>query len=142
MFHHQDLEALLLQDYHALTKSEVMNKIETMLDLIQQTLDTMTQEYAAGTYNHNFKQTFKYLLKSYDFSLSDLQLQKDLVVHYREMMQMEAMILSKHMSELLDCQTFDTDIIKRHQQSISTLHNHIAHLSAVIKALKEVIQKK
>lgn len=71
--------------------------------------------------------------------MTDLQLQKDLIVHYREMLQVDVMMLSKHMTELLTNNILDKALLNQQQKTINELHNTIAHLSAIIKSLKEIV---
>lgn len=140
MFHTQDLEALLLQDYQTITKSELLTQIADILALIEQTQDHMTSEYKTGEYNYNFKQTLKHLIKiKHTYTMTELQRKKDLVVHYREMLQLDVMLLTQHMSELLTHDILDPQLLQQHQTKITDLQHKIAHLSAVIKSLKEII---
>ncbi len=140
MFHTTDLKALLLQDYQTITKSELLTQIADILALIDQTHTHMTAEYKTGEYNYNFKQTLKHLIKTkHSYTMTDLQRKKDLVVHYREMLQLDVMLLTQHMSELLTNDILDPVLLQHHQTKITDLQTQIAHLSAVIKSLKEIV---
>ena len=140
MLHQKDLEELLLQDYNHLNKQQILEKISAMYNLIDESLEYMQQEYKTWEYNYTFKQTFKHLLKHKhrDYTMADLQLQKDLIVHYREMLQLDVMMLGKHMTELLANNILDKSLLNQQQRSINELHHTIAHLSAIIKSLKEI----
>lgn len=102
----------------------------------------MQEEYKVWEYNYNFKQTFKHLIKKeYHFTKTELQLKKDLIVHYREMLQVDMMVLTQHMSELLSHDILDAPLLKNYQNNITDIQKKIAHFAAVIKSLKELISE-
>ena len=143
MLHVQDLQDLLLQNYHDISKEHLQQELKDIFDLIDQVLEHMKQEYKVGEYNYNFKQTFKHLYKkSYHSSKTELQRQKDIIVHYREMLQLDMMVMTQHMSELLSHDILDSALLRQYQHKITEIQKTIAHFAAVIKSLKEMIVEK
>lgn len=143
MLHVQDLQDMLLQNYHDISKESLQQELKDIFDLIDQTFEHMKQEYKVGEYNYNFKQTFKHLYKkSYHSSKTELQRKKDLIVHYREMLQVDMMVMTQHMSELLSHDILDSALLRQYQHNITDIQKTIAHFAAVIKSLKEIIVEK
>jgi hypothetical protein len=143
MTHHDDLQQLLGTDYNLLSKEELMNHITDMLELIDKSIVKMQEEYEHDDYSHNFKQTFKYILKhhNYTYTHQDIQLKRDLIVHYRDMIHADVVVLGKHVTELLEHHILDRELLQHTQAKINKLNTDIAHLSAVATVLRESIQE-
>lgn len=145
MTQNDDLRKVFDKDYNLLSKQEILSHIQDIIQLIDTSLLVVQDEYKNGEYDHNFKQTFKHVFKKYNndhpYSKIDLQLKKDLVMHYRDMLHKDVIILWKHTTELLANSILDRDILQNNQFTINKLNDDIAHLSAVITAIKEYIRE-
>jgi hypothetical protein len=141
MTQYDDLKDLLCQDYNLLDKHQILEHIGDIIQFVEQTTKLMQEEYKHGEYEHNFKQTFKHILKKYHhdhpYTKQELQIKKDLVMHYRDMLHKDVVMLGKHTTELLEHQLLDREQLQKNQIVINTLNEDIAHLSAVITSLKE-----
>lgn len=143
MLHIQDLQELFLQNYHDITKQEIEEELSDIFELIDDAFEHMQKEYQVGEYNYNFKQTFKYLLKNrYQYSTTQLQRKKDIIVHYREMLQLDMAVLNDHVSKLLTHDILDAKLLQSYHHNITEIQKKIAHFSAVIKSLKEMIEER
>ena len=146
MTQHDELRDLLSKDYNLLSKQEVLSHIQDIMSLIETSLLVVQEEYKHGEYDHNFKQTFKHVLKKHHHDVSyrkqEIQLKKDLVMHYRDMLHKDVVILGKHMTELLAHSILDRELLQNNQSMINKLNTDIAHFSAVITSIKEYIQER
>lgn len=146
MAQHDDLRDLLNKDYNLLSKQELLSHIQDIIQLIQTSLLVVQEEYKHGEYDHNFKQTFKHVFKKqhhdHPYTKQDLQLKKDLVMHYRDMLHKDVIILGKHTTELLAHSILDRDLLQKNQSTINKLNDDIAHLSAVVTSIKEYLKER
>jgi hypothetical protein len=145
MTQHDDLRDLLYTDYNLLSKQELLVYIQDVIQLIETSLLVVQEEYKHGEYEHNFKQTFKHVLKKHHhdhpYTKQDLQLKKDLVMHYRDMLHKDVIILGKHTTELLAHSILDRNLLQNNQAMINKLNDDIAHLSAVVTSIKEYLKE-
>lgn len=144
MTQNHDLEQLLGTDYNLLSKEEIAGHITDIVELIDKAIVKMQEEYQHDDYSHNFKQTFKYVLKheyKHVYSNQDIQLKRDLITHYRDMIHADVIVLGKHVTELLDHHILDRELLQSSQNKINQLNTDIAHFSAVATVLKESIQE-
>ena len=116
MTQHDDLRDLLYKDYNLLSKQELLLHIQDIIQLIETSVWVVQEEYKHDEYEYNFKQTFKHIFKKYHhdhpYTKQDLQLKKDLVMHYRDMLHNDVMILGKHTTELLAHSILDRDLLQ------------------------------
>jgi len=138
----QDYQDLLLQNHKPISKQHLHDTLHDIFDLIEKSTRLMEQEYKAGEYGHNFKQTLKHLINTqYHYTTSELKLKKDMIIHYRDMLQVDMMILTQHMSDLLSHDILDAELLRSYQHNITDIQKDIAHFAAVIKSLKELISE-
>lgn len=146
MTQHEDLTNLLNKDYNLLSKQELLAHLQDIMQLIDTSLLIVQEEYKQGEYEHNFKQTFKHVFKKYHhdhpYTRQDLQLKKDLVMHYRDMLHRDVVVLWKHTTELLAHNILDRELLQNNQSMINKLNEDIAHLSAVVTSIKEYLRER
>ena len=146
MAQHDDLRDLLNKDYNLLSKQELLSHIQDLVKLVETSVLVVQEEYKHGEYDHNFKQTFKHVFKKHHhdhpYTRQDLQLKKDLIMHYRDMLHKDVIVLSRHTTELLAHSILDRDLLQNNQSIINKLNEEIVHLSAVITSIKEYLKER